>query len=441
MYVRVNVDIDVPLFLPLYGQRRLRDLQNIAIREKQSGVRIRGQMNFDSGWEWGYWLNDVITARASWNPFPDQCSTDVSASNLFCYDSEKEMDHINVTEYSSCNLGYNLSICSNNDTSKNTIDKDFEWKSFAISLQPLIKIYPSDIGERLRRLLVNLTFAEAELLLFGKVDGKPCPNIAKLTGIAYMSGVDTWVDLPRMMGLPLTQPDKIHMGESWDADWEHIAPLLMTMETTFTYFSNEMFEILEDARRRKTKETLNMKSTVRTNKAGLDILRELYDCIRMLSLRASQIRMLYESSDPKTLPGQKAVLLTQSRSLLSAASTVVNRREQAYRVPWQRVAAWRDNPTVYRFGYLWSVHSLYYWWRDQGLAEQGSIQSERSPCYLNRMDASEVVVGWGKYTLEFIRYAVHTYFPFLSGYSALEFLNCIAPPEKEYLFPQDLYNY
>ena len=25
-------------------------------------------MVFDSGWEWGYWLSDVITARASWNP-------------------------------------------------------------------------------------------------------------------------------------------------------------------------------------------------------------------------------------------------------------------------------------------------------------------------------------------------------------------------------------
>ena len=108
-----------------------------------------------------------------------------------------------------------------------------------------------------------------------------------------------------------------------------------------------------------------------------------------------------------------------------------------YRVPWQRVGEWRENPTVYRyvstlftfiydkrafqvfiisfnsydivtayycrFGYLWAVHSLFYWWRDQGLAEQGSIQSEHSPCYLNRMDPIEVAVGWGKYTLEVLR--------------------------------------
>jgi hypothetical protein len=62
-----------------------------------------------------------------------------------------------------------------------------------------------------------------------------------------------------------------------------------------------------------------------------------------------------------------------------------------------------------RFGYLWAVHSLYYWWRDQGLAEHGSLQSEHSPCYLNRMDPTEVAVGWGKYTLEVLRAFINRY--------------------------------
>jgi hypothetical protein len=35
----VNVDIDVPLFLPLYGQRRLHDLRSIARKEETSGER------------------------------------------------------------------------------------------------------------------------------------------------------------------------------------------------------------------------------------------------------------------------------------------------------------------------------------------------------------------------------------------------------------------
>jgi hypothetical protein len=33
----VNVDIDVPLFLPIYGQRRQHDLRRIAGREKKEG--------------------------------------------------------------------------------------------------------------------------------------------------------------------------------------------------------------------------------------------------------------------------------------------------------------------------------------------------------------------------------------------------------------------
>ena len=40
----VNVDIDVPLFLPLYGQRRQHDLRRIAVREHREGFRIDGQV-------------------------------------------------------------------------------------------------------------------------------------------------------------------------------------------------------------------------------------------------------------------------------------------------------------------------------------------------------------------------------------------------------------
>jgi hypothetical protein len=36
------------------------------VAQEADGFKIDGQMNFDSGWEWGYWLNDVITARAAW---------------------------------------------------------------------------------------------------------------------------------------------------------------------------------------------------------------------------------------------------------------------------------------------------------------------------------------------------------------------------------------
>lgn len=64
----VNYDIDVPLFLPLYASARLQDLRRLAKAEKEKGIQLMGQSNFESGWEWGYWLPNVITARAAWNP-------------------------------------------------------------------------------------------------------------------------------------------------------------------------------------------------------------------------------------------------------------------------------------------------------------------------------------------------------------------------------------
>lgn len=50
---------------------------------------------------------------------------------------------------------------------------------------------------------------------------------------------------------------------------------------------------------------------------------------------------------------------------------VVSEREAKYRSPLERSAGWREGPTVYGFGYLWTVHSLYYWWRDQVRRELG----------------------------------------------------------------------
>lgn len=49
----------------------------IAAWQETSGKQMQGQVNFDSGWEWGSWIQDVITARAAWNPYmdiPDQAN-------------------------------------------------------------------------------------------------------------------------------------------------------------------------------------------------------------------------------------------------------------------------------------------------------------------------------------------------------------------------------
>jgi hypothetical protein len=300
----------------------------------------------------------------------------------------------------------------------------------------------------------------------------------KLSGIAYVSGGDTWVDLPRKFGMHFLQPDKVHFKEVSDPDWPNALLLLKEMERVFIPLANEMKIILTEAQNEliekenlqaqllslqqsdecsgrgiikkffsstcsnKSKKLqaknaliLQTKLLSSINKAAVDLLQELDDCMRIFVMRVSHVRMLYESRAVTASLESRTDLLNQSRSIISAASKIVNQRESFYRVPWQRIAAWRENPTVYRYGYLWSAHSLYYWWRDQGLAEEGSYQSELSPCYLNRMDATEIALGWGKFALELIRNLVNRYSPY-----NVEIINCIAPPSHEYTFPKDLYS-
>ena len=79
------------------------------------------------------------------------------------------------------------------------------------------------------------------------------------------------------------------------------------------------------------------------------------------------------------------------------------------------------------------------------LPSSSSLASESSPCYLNRMDATEIAVGWGKTTAELIRAMANRITPWLMtgfgswGLKGLEIMNCLAPPAQEYKFPRDLF--
>jgi hypothetical protein len=46
---RVFYDINVPLFLPLYAERRLYDLRLIRNLERRLNKKVKGQINFSSG--------------------------------------------------------------------------------------------------------------------------------------------------------------------------------------------------------------------------------------------------------------------------------------------------------------------------------------------------------------------------------------------------------
>lgn len=57
----VAFDCSVPMMLPLYVRSRWEDLQGIA-----KVAHLADHVLFSSGWEWGYWLNDVTALRMSY---------------------------------------------------------------------------------------------------------------------------------------------------------------------------------------------------------------------------------------------------------------------------------------------------------------------------------------------------------------------------------------
>lgn len=312
----VNADIDVPLFLPLFAQRRQADLQRLGRREEAEHFRMDGQMNFDSGWEWAYWLNDVVTARASWDPM--------------------------------------LAI-------------EDPWVAFEASLQPFLRLYPSSIGVPLGELLVELTQVQEKLFVYGDVSNaggagsehcsageenscappaaagakkyhgaKHAPNTNKLSGLAYLQGDDTWIDLPRMMGLHLLQPDKVHLQESNDALWPQVLQLLGAMEDAVLPLHLRMRRLLLEALKLLEGDSdYDISRTV--SPASLELLLELHDSLSVLLLRIQQVHKLYRSRGAAETSETTAVLQGQSRELIQHATTLVLEREKRYRVHVHRI--------------------------------------------------------------------------------------------------------
>jgi hypothetical protein len=62
----VAFDDSVPIYLPLYVRSRWLDLDRLASDPAANGHPLDEHLVFSSGWEWGYWLDDYASLRASY---------------------------------------------------------------------------------------------------------------------------------------------------------------------------------------------------------------------------------------------------------------------------------------------------------------------------------------------------------------------------------------
>ena len=403
----VNVDIDVPLFIPLAGERRLHDLRGIAFDEDDAAVpkprRVSGQLIFDSGWEWGSWLSDVVAARSSWDPLIKALPKGTPAQDVH-----------------------------------------------AAAVRPIAEALlggSTPAAAQLSMLIARLAQAQHTLLTLGAPSsGFPPPSPSELqeaSGWGLLSGRDAWTDLLQLVGVARTQPGRLGFHDHKHALYPRVAPLAAAMNATFGQIAAELATLAAGALAGAATQGAP-RHTISTGapqaprgSSAVSLLSELAESASLLAMRAEFVALLYAATAPHVPSPASKAAFASARAVLSRAAAAVAMREAAYRVDAQRVGGWRDNPTAYSFGYLWTVHSLYYWWRDLGQAERGSAEAALSPCYLNTQFPYDVVLGGGRNLSSWLREYVRGHVP-IAGHALGD---CLAPPQREYVFPRDLYAY
>lgn len=316
----VNYDIDVPLFLgTLYGERRLADLCFLQQQAAARGVVLDGQNNFHSGSEWAYWLGDVLTARAAWG-VPAGCDPNNTAAAL------------------------------------------------AVALDPIVQpIFAGSVQAQAQatEVLQTIVADQRRLLVFGQTGAAPTGPpwvandslVAFRNGLAYLAGWDTFADLAVLVGITGTQPSRVPFpsvsnttGAANEPSYAELMPLLNEVATVAATHLAQWVALAP---------------SVAPGVAGAaDLFADVQDTLNITALRAAEVAALYDAAFAGNALSLRQARLATARDLVVTATDVVQRREARYRVPVPRIASWRESPTSYHYGYIWTVHSLLYFWRD-----------------------------------------------------------------------------
>lgn len=395
----VNYDIDVGLALgPLYGERRLYDLRYLAQQQAAhpgAMTALTGSNVFASGSCWSYWLGNALTARAAWNP--------------------------------------QLAAASQQD-------------AFSAALEPVgAALFYGSSGSQgsvaaLRAVLWQAVTEQRAVLIQGAVSGVPAPpagpnGTTERNGMAYLIGSDTWSTVETLVEGHTTQPDRVFLTEiqpNSTADGapgylDVLRPLLGGMETVTASHAAAL---------------LSLRPLVRPE--ALTLFDDLQAAFNLTALRAAQVAAVYEAASPTSDNATRAAALLRARGILNESAVVVAAQAARYGINAERITAWRGTPTSYGYGFIWTVKSLFYMWRDYGvasaiaaLADGGALDLRRlSPCYQNINDPVEV--GFGDGTLEALVEWAHREAE-KTGINWVEALaDCLAAPAQEPVFPRDL---
>lgn len=334
-----SYDVDVPLFLASYGERRVHDLRLIAADEDagmlgrgvHKGSRIQGQLLFSSGFEWGYWLNNLVAMHAAWNPHADAASDDAAYRAVLA--------------------------------------------DILRSPSPMIDVLSEQVD------------AEKDLLIHGRVGHRAPASVNKLNGMAYLAGQETWDELNTFIAEKFKKPDLVDQPSRVGFQFRkklvvdgvdyvnELAPLLNAMSSRFGALATRAEASAAD-----------------------DVSTELAQSMRMMALRSKQLVALYQAHAYKALGHDDDwfdARAGEARAAVDRAAEIVHARERSYRTDRELIASWSYGPTSYMYGYLWTAHSLMWWYRDEGSALKGG---RKNFCFMNIVNPADNVFANGQRT-------------------------------------------
>lgn len=374
----VSYDIDVPLFLPSYAERRFHDLRLLARDEEDgklgrgamTGSHIQGQIAFSSGFEWGYWLAHLVAASSAWNPRLDIAGED---------------------------------------------------EAFKAILRDVFRSDGDARVENLVELLNKTVIEQNELLIQGKVAGRAPKQIEKLNGMAYLSGQDTWGELnnvladvfkfphaatsPNRVAAKAFRKNKVVRHIDYVKD---LTPLLQGLSISFDSLARSYDELAANP------------------PADLaDEINEFRDGARMNALRARQVHALYDAEASKSIgrdASWRQARIDVAKASIDEAARVAAERGRNFRTDIERIASWKTNPTVYRYAYLWSAQHLFFWWRDEGRV----VLRPKNLCFMNVINPADIAFAEGqKNTL----YRVLKFIVKIPGFGSVK--QCLIPSAEE----------
>lgn len=104
-------------------------------------------------------------------------------------------------------------------------------------------------------------------------------------------------------------------------------------------------------------------SRVTPSSSAYPIVSELVDAMNITLQRVQLVFSAYNAAISCVESPSRSINLNKARNAVLFAMEIIKRREECYRVPLDRIAAWKFGPTAYNYGYLWTVHSGYYFIR------------------------------------------------------------------------------